>query len=288
MSWLFVGLQALLPHHLLGRLVYALSRTRRPWLKDLLIARFVQHYQPRLSEALQPDARAYDSFNAFFTRALRADARPIDPNPARLLSPCDGVLSNCGRVDGQKLLQAKGRFYTLSELLADAGEWTHAFSGGEYATFYLAPSNYHRVHMPLSGRLRAAWHVPGRLFSVNSTTAARVPRLFARNERVVCAFDGERGPFAVVLVGALFVGSMSTVWHGQITPLRTHSALVGIRLLQPATDCDLWQPRGAELGRFNMGSTVLLLLPPAGVHWDVALKDGAPVAVGQGLGSLPA
>ncbi|MGH8232203.1 MAG: archaetidylserine decarboxylase [Steroidobacteraceae bacterium] len=288
MSALLVGLQQLLPHHLLGRLVYALTRSRRPWLKNVLIGAFVRRYRPDLDQALQPEPRAYDSFNAFFTRALRADARPIDPDPARVLSPCDAVLSGLARADGQQLLQAKGRYYTLAALLADAGEWTQAFCGGDYATFYLAPRDYHRVHMPLSGRLRAAWHVPGRLFSVNAASAARVPRLFARNERIVCAFDGERGPFAVVLVGALFVGSMSTVWHGEVTPARTAGAPAAIRPLPASTGVELWQPRGAELGRFNMGSTVLLLLPPGLVRWDSRLKPGAPVRVGGGLGSLPA
>ncbi|HEY3731913.1 MAG TPA: archaetidylserine decarboxylase [Steroidobacteraceae bacterium] len=286
MSALFVGLQHLLPHHLLGRLVYALTRSHHRWLKDFLIGSFVRRYRPRLEQARQPDPRAYDSFNAFFTRALRADARPIDPDPAQLLSPCDGILSGIECADGQRLLQAKGHYYTLAALLGDAAEWTQAFTGADYATFYLAPSDYHRVHMPLSGRLRAAWHVPGRLFSVNAASVARVPRLFARNERIVCAFDGERGPFAVVLVGALLVGSMSTVWHGQVTPAGAAGARGAIRPLRAIAGVELCQPRGAELGRFNMGSTVLLLLPPGQVRWNVRLKAGTPVVVGEGLGSM--
>ncbi len=290
MSALFVTLQYLLPHHLLCRIAYALTRARTVWLKNLLIDAFMRGYRPEMADALEPEPRRYPSFNAFFTRALRPGARPIDPDPLRIVCPCDGTLSVAGAAAGDELLQAKGHGFSLGSLLADDGSWVKLLHGAAYATLYLAPFNYHRVHMPLAGRLRAAWHVPGRLFSVNSATVARVPGLFARNERVVCAFDGDHGPFAVVLVGALFVGSMSTVWHGEITPWRgahaVHAALPGVHQLQPTGTADLWQPRGAELGRFNMGSTVLLLLPPALARWDSGLAPGIAVAVGRGLGSL--
>jgi phosphatidylserine decarboxylase len=290
MSALFVRLQYLLPHHLLCRIVYALARARTVWLKNLLIDAFMRGYRPYMADALEPEPRRYSSFNAFFTRALRPGARPVDPDPLRVVAPCDGTLSVAATAAGIELLQAKGHCFSLGSLLADGGSWQQRLEGGAYATFYLAPFNYHRVHMPLAGRLNAAWHVPGRLFSVNSATVNRVPGLFARNERIVCAFDGERGPFVVVLVGALFVGSMSTVWHGQITPWRgargARAPLRAVHQLQPTGTADLWQPRGAELGRFNMGSTVLLLLPPALARWDAGLVPGAAVAVGQGLGSL--
>jgi phosphatidylserine decarboxylase len=289
MSALFVRLQYLLPHHLLCRMVYAVTRARARWLKNLLIDAFMRSYQPYMADALEPEPRRYPSFNAFFTRALRPDARPIDPDPLRVVAPCDGTLSVAGTMAGEELLQAKGHSFTLASLLGDDASWVKVLHGGAYATFYLAPFNYHRVHMPLAGRLTAAWHVPGRLFSVNGATVARVPGLFARNERIVCAFAGDHGPFAVVLVGALFVGSMSTVWHGEITPWRgTAKALRGVRPLQPTGAVDLSQPRGAELGRFNMGSTVLLLLPPGLARWDAGLAPGAAVAVGQGLGRLSA
>jgi len=292
MSALFVRLQYLLPHHLLCRIVYALTRSRVPWLKNYLIAAFMRAYRPHMGDALQPEPLRYASFNAFFTRALQAGARPIDPDPRRLVSPCDGTLSIASSVQADRLLQAKGHGFTLQGLLADAQPWSEVLRGGLYATLYLAPFNYHRVHMPLAGRLRAAWHVPGRLFSVNGATVARVPGLFARNERVVCAFDGEHGPFVVVLIGALFVGSISTVWHGEVTPWRGAGArrgaarTAGIHRLEPGSAADPWQPRGAELGHFSMGSTVLLLLPPGLARWDDSLLPGASVTVGQPLGSL--
>ncbi len=290
MSALFVALQYLLPHHLLGRIAFALTRSRVRWLKNSLIAAFTRAYRPPMADALEPEPLRYPSFNAFFTRALRADARPIDPDPLRVVSPCDGTLSVASALEGDQLLQAKGHRFSLEALLGDEAVWASALCGGLFATLYLAPFNYHRVHMPLAGRLSAAWHIAGRLFSVNSATAARVPGLFARNERVVCAFDGEHGPFVVVLVGALFVGSMSTVWHGEITPWRGAAPrpAQAIHRLEPSAQAGLWQPRGAELGRFNMGSTVLLLLPPGLARWDPGLVPGAAVAVGQGLGSLVA
>jgi phosphatidylserine decarboxylase len=163
----------------------------------------------------------------------------------------------------------------------------HALRGGCCATLYLAPQDYHRLHMPLSARLDAAWHVPGRLFSVNETTAARVPQLYARNERVICAFESEHGPFVLVMVGALFVGSMSTIWHGQITPRITPSGRArGPLALATSTRADLWQPRGAEFGRFNMGSTVIILFPPGSMRWDATLVPGTKVRVGTPLGKL--
>jgi phosphatidylserine decarboxylase len=296
MSRLFVMLQYLLPHHLLCRAVYSLTRARTPWLKNALIERFVGAYHPSLSEAVEPDPSRYASFNEFFTRELKPGARPLSAEARSVCSPCDGALSMLGGLEGSSLLQAKGHRYRLETLLADEA-WAERLAGGLYATLYLAPSDYHRVHMPLDGTLRAAWHIPGRLFSVNASTAARVPGLFARNERIVCAFDGSHGPFAVVLVGALFVGSMSTVWHGEITPWRGRQAAPGaaakvaphsgVHLLAPSTHAQAWQPRGAELGRFNMGSTVILLLPAGAAHWDSSLEPGASVRVGQALGRLP-
>ncbi len=280
---MFSILQYLLPHRLLCQLAYALSRSERPWLKNLLIGAFVRHFAPDMHAAVEPKPLAYPSFNAFFTRALRADARPADPDPRRIVSPCDGTLSVAGRLQEGLLLQAKSHHYTLEALLAGEPDWSARLRGGLYATLYLAPYNYHRVHMPAAGRLSAAWHVPGRAFSVNSVTAARVPRLYARNERVICAFEGELGPFVVILVGALMVASISTVWHGEITPC---AASAGVRRLRPATGIDLWQPRAAELGRFNMGSTVILLLPGSVAEWDSALGPGTVVRVGQALAML--
>lgn len=301
MGRLFVTLQYLLPHHLLCRVVYALTRSRSPWLKNRLIRSFVSHYQPRLADALEPDALRYESFNAFFTRALVPAARPLDGDPSTILCPCDGTVSFLGTdAGGGQLLQAKGRHYSLAALLAGDRVWCERLRGGSFATLYLAPRDYHRVHMPLPGRLRAAWHVPGRLFSVNTPSVAHIPNLFARNERLVCLFEADFGPFAVILVGALFVGSMSTVWHGEVTPWRKRGApraaqstvggmsAAGIHLLEADSGVSTWQPRGAELGRFNMGSTVILLLPAGTTEWDSARSPGATVRVGQALGRLHA
>jgi phosphatidylserine decarboxylase len=280
---LFVALQYLLPQHFLSRLAYRITRSRVPFIKNALIRSFVDHFRPDMSEAEQPDPLGYESFNAFFTRALRAQARPCDPDPALLVSPVDGSVSQVGRLDGSWLVQAKGHAYTLESLLATDLSWPLQFRDGAFATLYLAPSNYHRVHMPLRGVLRAAWYVPGQLFSVNATTTASVPGLLARNERVVCVFGHEALSFAVVLVGALLVGSMSTVWHGEVTP----RALRGCADLPlDASRAPLTPDKGAELGRFNMGSTVILLLPPGSSEWLPGLVPGSSVRVGQALARL--
>jgi phosphatidylserine decarboxylase len=279
----FVALQYLLPQHLLSALVQELTRSRVRWLKNALIGGFLRRFHPDMSEARQPDPFAFESFNAFFTRALRTDARPADPDPSALVSPVDGSVSQLGSLNGSWLVQAKGHAYTLESLLDVEGSWAETFHGGAFATLYLAPFNYHRIHMPLAGTLRAAWYVPGQLFSVNATTAASVPGLFARNERLVCVFGAGPLSFALVLVGALFVGSMETVWHGEVTPRqprrRTELPLDGSR-------ASLTLPRGAELGRFNMGSTVILLLPPDSAAWRAALAPGSTVRVGAALARL--
>jgi phosphatidylserine decarboxylase len=185
-----------------------------------LIRSFVRSFKPKMSEAAQPNPLQYESFNAFFTRALNHGARSIDIDPTVLVSPVDGTVSQIGRLDGSNIIQAKGFDYTLEALLdgAPQSQWAERLKGGHFATLYLAPFNYHRIHMPIAGTLRAAWYVPGDLFSVNAVTAAAVPGLFARNERVVCVFEDGPRAFAMVLVGALFVGSISTIWHGDVAP----------------------------------------------------------------------
>jgi phosphatidylserine decarboxylase len=280
---LFVALQYLLPQHFLSGIVHQLTRSRTRWLKNALIRTFVSEFHPDMSDAAQPDPLQFDSFNAFFTRALRDGARPADPDAATLLCPVDGTVSQIGRIEASFLVQAKGHAYTLEALLASDAGWAQTFAGGSFATLYLAPFNYHRVHMPLSGTLRAAWYVPGALFSVNATTAASVPGLFARNERIVCIFDAGALSFAVVLVGALFVGSMSTVWHGEVTP-RSPRRRADLSLQGNAAALSL--ARGAELGRFNMGSTVILLLPRGAGSWLPQLAPGSTVRVGHALARL--
>jgi phosphatidylserine decarboxylase len=274
----FIGLQYLLPQHFLSRLVGWVAESRIGFLRALLIRGFLRHYPVDLAEAARADPDAYTSFNAFFTRRLRAGARPLDADPRAALCPADGILSQSGTIAGDRLLQAKGIEFSAAALLGGDATLAAEFSGGEFATVYLAPHNYHRVHMPLAGTLRLARFVPGDLFSVNSATAASVPGLFARNERVVCAFDTPFGPMAVVLVGALFVGSVSLAWADRIRADGSR----GVRELpvhQPIIALD----RGAELGWFNMGSTVVVLFGPRGPALIEALEPGRPVRVGERL-----
>ena len=271
---LFITLQHVIPQHLLSRMVLRLTRVRTPWVKNTLISNFVQRFKPDVSEAAQP-ALSYASFNEFFTRTLRAGARTVDPDPRILVSPVDGTVSQIGRLEGSRLLQAKGHSFTLEALLANTGA-AERFRDGHFATLYLAPYNYHRIHMPMAGTLRAAWFVPGKLFSVNAVTAAAVPNLFARNERVVCLFDPG---FAMILVGALFVGSIATVWHGDITPYSPR------RLTELPVDGPPLE-KGAEMGRFNMGSTVILLTPPGFADWLPALAPGSRIRMGEALARL--
>ena len=283
---LFVASQYALPQHFLSRIVYRLTRSRSRALKNALISNFMRGFSPDMSDALQPDALAYGSFNDFFTRALRPGARPMDSSDSVLTSPVDGAVSQIGSLDGSQILQAKGREYSLEALLACHGgttNWAPRFTRGCFATLYLAPFNYHRIHMPLSGTLRAAWYVPGKLFSVNAVTAGSVPGLFARNERVVCIF--EEGPrlFAMVLVGALFVGSMDTVWHGEITPRTPRTRL---ELPLDESRARLRLEKGAEMGRFNMGSTVILILPPDTIDWLPDVRAGDRIRMGQSLARL--
>ena len=280
---LFVALQYVLPQHWLTALVRDITHSRVGWLKNLLIRTFLGHFHPDMTEAEPSDPLAYRSFNEFFTRALRTGARPVDPDPAALVSPVDGMVSQIGRLDGSWLVQAKGTAYTLEALLGGDAGWAEVFRGGIFATLYLAPFNYHRIHMPLAGTLRAAWYLPGQLFSVNTATTASVPGLFARNERVVCVFGAGRITFAVVLVGALLVGGLATVWHGEVTPReprrRADLPLDGGR-------SSLALAKGCELGRFNMGSTVILLLPPGAADWLAAVNAGGAVRVGTALARL--
>jgi len=275
---LFVWFQHVLPQHGLSRLVLRATRVRAPWLKNFLIRGFLRLFTIDMSEAVQPDPFRYASFNEFFTRALKPDVRALAEGPYEIACPVDGTISEAGQIDGASLLQAKGRHYTLGELLASRG-WAKHFEGGAFATIYLAPFNYHRVHMPLKGRLRETVFVPGRLFSVNAAAASLVPRLFARNERVLTWFDTAFGEFALILVGALNVGSIATVWAGDITPAPQRVATV-----LPPQEVSL--DKGEELGRFNMGSTVILLFQKDRARWHDELRAGATVKLGQSLGNL--
>jgi phosphatidylserine decarboxylase len=275
---LFVWFQYVLPQHSLSRLILAATRVRTRWFKDWLIRGFLKLYRVDMSEAAETNPYAFSSFNAFFTRELKSGARPVENRDESIACPVDGCISEAGTIEGGRLLQAKGRRYELTRLLA-AQPWAGAFDGGSFATIYLAPFNYHRVHMPLRGDLQETVYVPGRLFSVNSVTAQHVPGLFARNERVLTLFDTPYGRFALVLVGALNVGSMATVWAGDITPAARR---VITRIAAPPTAL----AKGAELGRFNMGSTVILLFERNRARWDPLVRAGSVVRLGQTLGSV--
>jgi phosphatidylserine decarboxylase len=275
---LFVWFQYLLPQHGVSRLMLAATRVRARWFKDWTIRGFLKLYRVDMTEAVESDPHRYATFNEFFTRALKVGARTVAGDKDAIACPVDGFISEVGTIDRDRLLQAKGRYYRLTELLA-ARPWASRFEGGSFATIYLAPFNYHRVHMPLRGKLRETVYVPGRLFSVNAVTAQHVPRLFARNERVLTLFDSDVGQFALLLVGALNVGSMATVWAGDITPA---SRRMIAKVPGPPTILE----KGAELGRFNMGSTVILLFEPNRARWLPGVRAGSAVRLGQPLGVI--
>ena len=273
------ALTYVLPHRLLSSIARSLAYSTRPGTKQWLIDTVTRKFGVDLSEAAEPDPTAYPSFNAFFTRALKAGARVPDPDPRALVMPADGRISQCGDIVDGRIFQAKGQSFTAAELLGDA-ETARPFADGVYATVYLSPRDYHRVHMPWTGTLRETVHVPGRLFSVGTDAVASVPRLFARNERLVCHFDTEFGPMASVMVGALLVSGVETVWSGVEIPAygdritRKDYRGKGIEL-----------ERFAEMARFNYGSTVIVLLPRGVAALDPALKAESPVRLGQRLAS---
>lgn len=276
---LFVALQHLLPQHLLSRAAGAVAELRRPlWLKNLLIHLFIRAFGVDMREAEEPDPRAYPDFNSFFTRPLRSGARPFAPEG--LLCPADGTISQIGRIEEHSIFQAKGRRYSTWSLLGGDEERAAWYRNGHFATIYLSPKDYHRVHMPLDGELLATRYVPGHLFSVNQVTAEGVEGLFARNERLVCHFDTPAGPMAMVLVGAMIVAGIDTVWAGQVAPSRrTVQARDYRRLPDPVA-----LARGEEMGRFRLGSTVILLFPEGCVDWGPGLAAGGAVRLGQALG----
>ncbi len=276
---LFVALQYLLPQHLLSHLVGALARSRLALIRRPLLGFFLRTYRPDMSDAANPDPHSYASFNEFFTRALQPGARPLSTAPRAIVSPVDGRISALGNSGDGRIIQAKGRDYALRALLAGDERLTALVQGGPFMTIYLAPFNYHRTHMALGGRLVGAWFVPGRLFSVNEATTRNVDGLFARNERLIMEFDGEQGPHIQVLVGALFVGSMGTVWHGDIAPRGRRTPLA---LPLPTGNAAL-AAQGAELGRFNMGSTVILLFPEHRARWE-GVKAHQTLRVGEQIG----
>jgi len=281
---LFLASQYAAPHHLVSRLMGLAADCRTPAIKNWMISRFVRRYGVDMSEALVQDPLAYESFNQFFTRALKPDARPPDTEPGAVLCPADGAISQLGPIEHGRIFQAKGHSYSLAGLLGGDPRRAEPFAGGDFATIYLSPRDYHRVHMPCDGTLREMVHVPGRLFSVNPLTASHVPELFARNERVACLFDTEYGPMAMVLVGAMIVASIETVWAGLVTPHKRHVRAVRY---DEAARAPVHLAKGAEMGRFKLGSTVIVLFGPGRVRWTDTPSVRGPVRMGELL-ALPA
>ncbi len=276
---LFIISQYLLPQHLLSRLAGGLANCTWSWVKNPFITWFVKRYQVDMSEAAEENPTAYACFNDFFTRALKDGARPLADGDG-VLCPADGAISQLGRIEHGRIFQAKGQSFSVLELLGGNPEHAALFQGGEFATVYLSPRDYHRVHMPLGGTLTDMIYVPGKLFSVNQTTAENVPELFARNERVVCLFDTPAGPMAVVLVGAMIVASVETVWAGLVAP--PSRQLSSQRYGQAAPEL----ARGAEMGRFKLGSTAIVLFGPDKVEWAKELAAGSAVRMGQAMGTV--
>ncbi|MCB1704424.1 MAG: phosphatidylserine decarboxylase [Halioglobus sp.] len=280
MDRLFIFFQHIVPQHLLSRCTGFLAALRQPeWLKNWVIQRFIQHFNVDMSEAQEPDHTRYACFNEFFTRPLREGARPLAD--ADILCPADGAISQSGDIANGLLFQAKGRYFSAADLLGGDEARAAQFQGGQFATIYLSPKDYHRVHMPVAGRLAGTCYIPGQLFSVNAVTAENVDRLFARNERLVCYFDTEHGPMAMILVGAMVVAGIETVWSGQVAPPPKCPVSVDYQQLpQPVT-----LGKGDEMGRFMLGSTVILLFPQGVMRFDERYIAGAATRMGEALGS---
>jgi len=279
---LFVLSQYITPQlgvsNLAGRLA---DNDRSPALKNRVIKWFIGRYGVDMSEAAEPNPEAYATFNDFFTRELKPGIRPLADGEKTLVSPVDGAISQLGQVTGDRVFQAKGQSFSLSELLGGEEATTAPFADGEFSTIYLSPKDYHRIHMPMAGTLRQMIHVPGKLFSVNPVTAENVPNLFARNERVVCIFDTASGPMALVLVGAMIVGSVETRWAGVVVPGRrqvTSTLYEG----EQAISFD----KGEEMGRFRLGSTVIMVMPKGSVSWNSDQVAGKTVRMGEAFGAL--
>ena len=276
---LFVLLQYILPQHPISRLIHWLTRLRVPWLKNLMGRWFIRHFQVNMDEAVETDIEAYPDFNSFFTRALKPGARPLATETNAVLCPVDGAVSQADKIEGDAIFQAKGHQFSVQTLLGNSTNWSDKFQNGLFTTLYLSPRDYHRIHMPLTGTLKEVIHVPGRLFSVNPVTTRKVPGLFARNERVACLFETEHGPMGMVLVGAINVASIETVWQGVVTPP------AGKRIQTwDYSDKPVVLQAGDEMGRFNMGSTVILLFGPQQVEWTNKLVADAPVRMGELIG----
>ena len=280
---LFAAWQYPVPHHLLSRLMGKLTHSRNNWVKLTYMKLIIKRFGVNMEEAQEQDLNQYEHFNAFFTRALKPGARPIVQETNKLASPVDGCISQMGLIKKDQIFQAKGHSYSLSTLLGAEDKWAKQFINGEFATIYLSPKDYHRIHMPCDAKLKEMRHVPGRLFSVNPATVRSVPGLFARNERVVCLFNTPVGPMAMILVGAIFVASIETVWQGIITPPTQHDIQTSV-YSKGFQEVSL--KKGEEMGRFNMGSTVILLFGKDKMKWLDGLVAENGVQLGQEIGTV--
>ncbi|SEA22774.1 archaetidylserine decarboxylase [Microbulbifer marinus] len=278
---LFTTLQYLTPQRALSRAAGALAETRIKAIKDPFTRWFVDKYDVDMNEAEQSDCTAFASFNDFFTRALKDGARPIAEGDDAIACPADGAVSQLGEIHNGRIFQAKGHDFSLLELVGGDPQVAAQFTGGKFATVYLSPKDYHRVHMPIAGTLKSMTYVPGQLFSVNTVTAETVPRLFSRNERVVCIFDTAAGPMAMILVGAMIVASIETVWAGLVTPHKRR-----VRTTQYGETAPIHLEKGAEMGRFKLGSTVIMLFGADQVRWLESLGAESEVKMGQHFGDI--
>jgi len=282
-AFFFILFQYLTPQHALSRLAGFIAENKQAWFKNRLIQWFIKQYDVDMSIAEEPDPTQYSHFNDFFTRPLAAGQRPIDADEDSVVSPADGCVSQLGAIKQGRIFQAKGQEYSLLELVGGNSEVAKPFQNGHFATIYLSPKDYHRVHSPLAGKLLSMIHVPGDLFSVNETTAENVPRLFARNERVVCVFATDKGKMAVVLVGAMVVASIETPWAGLITPVKKQ---VRQWDYQHSDDNNLVFAKGDEIGRFKLGSTAIVLMDEQFDEWEEELAAQTPVKMGEKIGEL--
>ncbi len=270
--------QYLFPQHAVSVAAGKLAEVRTPWFKNWFITKFAKAYQIDMSNAVEPELTNYACFNDFFTRAIKPESRPIDADSQALCSPVDGAMSQFGKIENGRIIQAKNHHYSALELLAGDQEMAAQFDDGEFCTIYLAPKDYHRIHMPCDGKLLSMTHIPGKLFSVNPLTAENVPNLFARNERVVSYFETPFGLMAMVAVGATIVGSVETVWHGNVTP-PTRKDIVSWSY----QDQSIKLAKGEEMGRFKLGSTVVLLLQNSNWQWKSEMQNGDSLQLGEKL-----
>lgn len=273
--------QYILPHHFLSKIMSKFTHSEIKVWKNLMISQIIKIYGVNMSEAKEQDINNFASFNHFFTRELKPGVRPVIADTNAIACPADGAVSQAGLIEQGQIFQAKGKSFSATELLGGDKKRAEPFDNGSFTTIYLSPKDYHRLHMPIKGTLTEMVHIPGRLFSVNGATANSVPGLFARNERVACLFDTEAGPMALVLVGAIFVSSVETTWHGVVTP----PSIESVRSWQYQEDAPVID-KGEEMGRFNMGSTIIVLFGKDKAKWEAEFKAGKKIQLGEMIGRL--